>query len=428
MSLPRVAVVSDLREERWHSMDRVAELLLFGLRVPRPCSVDATELCPPMTHRLTRLLMVGATATANTADRILNRLWDYPRWLRTRAGEFDLFHIVDHSYAHLAATLPAGRAIVTCHDLDAFRGVLPGARRTAIVDRTLGRRLLRGMRAARRVLCVTAATRDELVSSAIVSADRVVVVPNAVHPACSARPDGGADREADSLLGPVGDRIEVLHVGSTIPRKRIDVLLNVVARLRRIDPRIRLIRVGGLTVAQRRLVTQLDLNAHLLDVPFVTPDVLAAIYRRAALLLQTSDREGFGLPVAEALSCGTPVVASDVAALREVGGPAATYCPVADVPRWAGAAAALLDERANDPDRWQARRAAGIAWARRFSWQTHARATVEIYRDVLAGVAESGLPGRKNVTDERAADPASGEVLPAGARRNGNRPADALRW
>jgi hypothetical protein len=47
--------------------------------------------------------------------------------------------------------------------------------------------------------------------------------------------------------------------------------------------------------------------------------VLAAIYRRVALLLQTSDRDGFGLPVAEAMTCGTPVVASDLPALMAQG-------------------------------------------------------------------------------------------------------------
>ena len=91
-----------------------------------------------MVRRLTRLPLVGVTATAETADRILNRVWDYPRWLRSRAGDFDLFHIIDHSYAHLALRLPAGRSIVTCHDLDAFRGVLPGSRRR--VDRRTGAR------------------------------------------------------------------------------------------------------------------------------------------------------------------------------------------------------------------------------------------------------------------------------------------------
>ena len=136
------------------------------------------------------------TATAETADRILNRVWDYPRWLRPAVGDFDLFHIIDHSYAHLAQQLPAGRSLVTCHDLDAFRGVLPGSAMGSIVERALGRRLLAGMRAARKILCVSAATRNELVSAAAIPAERIVVVPNGVHPSYS--PRAGARRGSRS--------------------------------------------------------------------------------------------------------------------------------------------------------------------------------------------------------------------------------------
>ena len=57
--------------------------------------------------------------------------------------------------------------------------------------------------------------------------------------------------------------------------------------------------------------------------PFVDRATLAAVYRRAALALLPSEREGFGLPLVEALACGTPVVASDIPVLREVGGDAA---------------------------------------------------------------------------------------------------------
>jgi glycosyltransferase involved in cell wall biosynthesis len=367
-------------------MDLVAEMLLLNLRAPEDRLVDAAELRPRMTRRFTRLPFVGATATADTADRILNRVWDYPRWLESRAGDFDLFHIIDHSYAHLATRLPAGRSLVTCHDLDAFRGVLPGSSGSTFVKRALGRRLLEGMRAARKILCVSAATRNDLVSAAAVPPDRVVVVPNGVHPACNPRPDPAADRRAASLLGPLnGHRVELLHVGSTIPRKRLDVLLNVVAALRRTNPGVRLIQVGGpLTAGQRRQAGRLGLDDCTVVVPFVHQSVLAAIYRRAALLLQTSDREGFGLPVAEAMACGTPVVASDLPALREVGGPATTYCPVGQVEQWTAAARVLLEERADAPDRWCARQAEGIAWARRFDWHAHARATLDIYRELLS--------------------------------------------
>ena len=81
---------------------------------------------------------------------------------------------------------------------------------------------------------------------------------------------------------------------------------------------------------------------HIVTLPFLDRRVLAAVYRRAALVLQPSEREGFGLPVAEAMACGTPVVASTVPALREAGGDGAIYCRVGDLRRLDGAVGALL--------------------------------------------------------------------------------------
>jgi glycosyltransferase involved in cell wall biosynthesis len=385
MNLPRVAVVSDLREERWHSMDLVAEMLLLNLRAPDLRVVDPTELRPTMVRRFTRLPLGRSGSLAETADRIVNRVWDYPRWLESRRDEFDIFHVIDHSYAHLVRVLPANRTVVTCHDLDAFQGVLPGSRGGTLVSRTLARRVLDGLQAAARVVCDTTAVRDDLISRDVVEASRVTVIPIGVHPACTQRPDPRADHQAEDLLGPVDPHtVELLHVGSTIARKRIDVLLESVAILRRLWPRLRLIRVGDtFTSAQERQVRQLDLSAAVMVLPFVDRRVLASLYRRATLLLQPSEREGFGLPVAEAMASGTPVVASRIAALVEVGGQAATYCPVGDVRAWVTAISELLDERVASSSDWRERCAAGLAQARRFSWREHARRMTELYQDLL---------------------------------------------
>ena len=385
MKLPRVAIVSDLREERWHSMDLIAEMLLLNLRTPDSRVVDAIQVRPAMVRRVSRLPIVRRSRTAERVDRIVNRLWDYPRWLAPQGGDFDLFHIIDHSYAHLATSLPRGRTLITCHDLDAFQGVLPASGGGSVVGRALGKRLIEGLIAARKIVCVSAATCAELLSYGIATADRVTVVPNGVHPTCSVRSDTGADREAAKLLGPADVAYpELLHVGSTIPRKRIDVLLQVFAALRSDYPGLRLIRVGDtFTYSQQRLISKLNLGGSVTVLPFVDRRVLAAIYRRAALLLQPSDREGFGLPVAEAMACGTPVIASDIPALREVGGDAATYCPVGDVARWAFDVSALLEERTRDTDRWRTRRAAGVARAQRFNWREHARRMTEVYLELL---------------------------------------------
>ena len=365
-------------------MDLIAEMLLLNLRTPEARLVETVQLRPAMVRRLTRLPLVGRWRIVGTADRVVNRFWDYPRWLRPQGEDFDLFHVIDHSYAHLVKSLPAGRAIVSCHDLDAFQGALPGSRGGSLAGRIVGRRLLEGLAAARRVICGSEATRDELLAHGLVSPLSVTVVRYGVHPTCTHRPEAGADREAEAVLGPVdANRPELLHVGSTIDRKRIDVLLRVFAAARRDSPSLRLIRVGDtFTPDQRHLVSRLQLDDHVTVLPFLERHVLAAVYRRAALLLQPSDREGFGLPVAEAMACGTTVVASDLAALREAGGPAATFCPVGDVPRWTEAVSSLLSERATDPDRWQARRTAGIVQAQQFDWREHARRMTTIYREL----------------------------------------------
>ena len=386
-TLPRVALISDLREEQWHSMDLVSELLLLGLRDPGLRAVEATELCPRVVRRATRLPWAGRVRRVATADRLVNRFWDYPRWLRSRTADFDLFHIVDHSYAHLAANLPPHRTLVMCHDLDAVEAALPGAGWRSPLARAMAARLLAGMRLAGRIVCGSRATRDALIEAGVVPASRIVVVPYGVHPSCSPRADASADAEADALLGAVDPEVpEILHVGSVVTRKRIDVLLDVFAAVRARHSRARLVRVGGaLTGSQSRQAARLGLADHIVTMPFIDRRVLAAVYRRAALVLQPSDREGFGLPVAEAMACGTPVVASLLPSLCEAGGYAAVYCGVGNRHVWADTVNGLLDERERRPEMWARRQADSLHAARRFDALTHARGILEVYRGMLPG-------------------------------------------
>lgn len=388
MKLPRIAVVSDLAEERWHSMDLVAEILMLGLRTPNLRVVDAEQVRPAMVRRLTLIPAVGRTETALTMDRIINRMWDYGRWLQPRMADFDLFHIVDHSYAHLVTSLPPGRSLVMCHDVDAFAGVLPGTKAESTIGRVLATRLLEGLLAARKIVCGSLATRNALVASGIVPESQIAVVPYGVHPSCQPTPNRRADAEVTRLLGPIdASQPELLHVGSTIPRKRIDVLLEVCARLRDRHRGVKLIRIGGsFTRSQQRQVSRLGLEPHLCVLPFLHRHVLASIYRRAAVVLQPSEREGFGLPVAEAKACGAAVVASDLPPLREVGGEGTAYCPVGDIAAWTETVSQLLDERASNPEAWSVRCAAGIVDARRFDALEHARLMIEVYRELLPGL------------------------------------------
>jgi glycosyltransferase involved in cell wall biosynthesis len=382
----RVALVADYLEECWPSMDLVACMLMGELSARHRGRVVASLLRPRFVRRFSRPGVGGERKYLLNADRLLNRFIDYPRFVRSRRNDFDVFHIVDHSYSHLAAAVGTERCVVTCHDVDAFRyivGSYRGAR--SIAYAAMAKRILRGLRAAAAIACDSAATRDEVLRYHIAPAERLSVNPNGVADIFTTRPDPCADAEVRRILGPPPrDQVEIVHVGSTIPRKRIDVLLRVATTLQRIMPSVRVVRVGGaFTPSQRKLVDDMELSANAVSVlPFVSAEVLAAVYRRAVITLLPSESEGFGLPVLESLACGTPVVLSDITVLREVGGPAATFCPVADVERWTEAILGLIEERQSKPQTWTERSVVGSKWASRFTWRDHADRAIQLYETV----------------------------------------------
>jgi glycosyltransferase involved in cell wall biosynthesis len=215
-----------------------------------------------------------------------------------------------------------------------------------------------------------------LVAAGVVPEDRLVHAPLGV--AAEFVPD--PVRAAELPVPPGGPFL--LHVGSNIPRKRIDVLLDVFAAVRAAVPGLRLVQVGGpWPAADAARIDRLRVGARVTQVRGLTRDQLAELYRRAAVVLVPSEAEGFGLPVIEALACGSAVVASDLPVLREVGGPATVFRPVGDVAGWADAVRRIL---AGDPV--APPRSDRLAWAATYSWGLHARVIGEVYVRLAAGL------------------------------------------
>jgi glycosyltransferase involved in cell wall biosynthesis len=137
-------------------------------------------------------------------------------------------------------------------------------------------------------------------------------------------------------------------------------------------------------VEQQQLASKLALDPHITHLQNVPVNLLAAIYRRAAIVLLPSDSEGFGLPLAEAMACGTPVAISHIPALLEVAGDAASSYPVGDITRWSSGLLSLLEERAKNGKNWYQRSALCRRQASLFSWSTNAREIASLYQTVLA--------------------------------------------
>ena len=96
----KLALLCDPVEEGWPSMDLVAEMLTAHINVRYGSRISV--------ERFSALRGEKSDNGSHNLDRLVNRFYHYPRFLRGIAKEFDVFHILNHSYAHLALSLPPG--------------------------------------------------------------------------------------------------------------------------------------------------------------------------------------------------------------------------------------------------------------------------------------------------------------------------------
>ncbi|MBX3175862.1 MAG: glycosyltransferase family 4 protein [Candidatus Hydrogenedentes bacterium] len=231
------------------------------------------------------------------------------------------------------------------------------------------------------VVCVSEFTRRTLLDIAACSEDRTSVIPQAVEAHFQPLDPGddalGAFRRRHGLEG----KRVVLHVGTCLPYKNIGGLLEI---FRSLPEDVVLLKVGGtFAPEEQQLIARHGLEPRLAHRTQLSEPDLVLAYNAADLLLWPSRFEGFGLPVLEAMACGTPVVCSDGGALPEVAGEAARVHPVDDL---AGMAASCVAILAN-PEEAAALRAAGLARAKAYTWEAAARAYCNVYHAVAAGRA-----------------------------------------
>ena len=272
-------------------------------------------------------------------------LW-YP-FLLGRASDADVLHCPTYR-GPVRSRVPL---VVTVHDLAVLRHPETFNR----WSRLYGPRVVpRVLRTASRVIAVSRFTRRELIELLNVPEERIRVIPNAVEDAFT--PDGPAES---------GDY--VLAVGTLEPRKNLDRLVEAV---RRTATELRIVGArgwGGVEVGGNGVRWLGE----------VTDAELARLYRGAACVAYPSLYEGFGIPVLEAMACGTPVVTTRGTAMEEVADGAAVLVDSRDPTE----IAAGIERAVSDRSRLVAR---GLERARAFRWDAVAAATVEVYREAAA--------------------------------------------
>jgi glycosyltransferase involved in cell wall biosynthesis len=240
---------------------------------------------------------------------------------------------------------PAMPLVVTVHDL----AVLRHPEAFNLWTRRYSRACVpRVVRAASRVIAVSEFTKRELVELLGAPPEKVRVIPNGVA-------------EVFSPDGPAAEGDYVLAVGTLEPRKNLEGVQEA-ARLAGAALRVVGARGWGGVQAAGWLGR-------------VSDDELARLYRGATCVVYASLYEGFGLPIAEAMACGAPVVTSRGGATEETAGGRAVLVD----PHDPASIAAGISEAVARRDEL---RVVGLERARAFSWDAAARATAEVYRQV----------------------------------------------
>jgi glycosyltransferase involved in cell wall biosynthesis len=239
--------------------------------------------------------------------------------------------------------------------------------------------------AARRadaVITVSDAAKRDIVRLYGIEADRVHVVHEAAAPAFRMVHDTSRLRQVRERYS-LADRF-ILYVGTIEPRKNLPRLLEAFARRRVAGDLVhQLVCVGPygwLSEDVERQIDRLGVRDAVRFTGYVPFDDLPAIYNLAEMFVFPSVYEGFGLPVIEAMACGTPVVTGPVAALAEVAGAAAERVDPLDADTLGEAIVRLAADR----ERREALSKAGLERARVFSWQQAALETLKVYGHAVA--------------------------------------------
>jgi glycosyltransferase involved in cell wall biosynthesis len=361
-----VLLLRAMREQRIISAERFADMLQLALAQNDQLRVSSATI---------QGSSLAGHGGLRRLDGFFARMVRYP--LAVRRARADIYHILGHSYAHLARVLPTRRTIITCNDLIPLRAAqgVAGFRVPWRATQQF-RWITSHLRTVARVACISQSTRDDVRRLCGVPEERLTVIPLGVDARFRVLPS----EQAASVRHKVDRRHVVLHVSSGGPYKNVQGTLNVVAALRRRGCDASLVRAGQpLTQAEREQAHSLDIADAVIDRGLVSDDQLVELYNAADVLLFPSFYEGFGLPVLEAMACGLPVVTSDCPALLDLGGDAALNAPPSDVDALTTAVMSILQERSLAADLRQR----GIERAKLFSWRRTADAYASLYLQVF---------------------------------------------
>jgi len=378
--MPQILLLCDIPRSSPNSMDRYANNLSLSLqhRINQDWSVkkiipnDFTIICGPE----------GKLSKFAKLEEHINRFLLYPINVFFKAA--DLYHIIDHSYGHLAYPLHKRPLVVTCHDLIPLRAAIEGIPEFCVklFSAKKFRWAIMGMRLADIIIAVSQSTKQDILEFLDIPEHKIHVVHNGVDSKFKKIQDKNKITHFKHSIDIPLDAHVIMHVSNKDLYKNIKGVLRTLAVLvHDLDKKMHLLRVGSpLEEEHWELARFLEIDQYIHEVGYLTDTELVLAYNLAEVLLYPSWLEGFGFPPLEAMACGTPVVTSNRASLPEVVGEAGVLLPPDD---YIGMAREI--NRIVENTRWRdSLISKGLKRSSMFSWDKAAEETFNVYTKVLA--------------------------------------------
>jgi glycosyltransferase involved in cell wall biosynthesis len=259
-------------------------------------------------------------------------------------------------------------SVAIVYDLVAFRPGSRAQRRASLIERAT---ISPAVRRAARLVCISEATRKDLVERFPAAEGKSVVVPLAAGTQFRPTTDASVLEGVRGRYGLEGSF--VLSVGTIEPRKNLSRLVEAYAALpASLRDGRELVLVGPRGWETEELAAGASDGGRIRMLGYVPDEDLAALYASCDVFCYPALYEGFGLPVLEAMSCGAAVVTSKSASLPEVGGDAARYVDPTSVESIRDGLAELLSSETTRVEL----RERGLRRAREFSWESTARSVL----------------------------------------------------
>jgi glycosyltransferase involved in cell wall biosynthesis len=253
----------------------------------------------------------------------------FPRDLKTALKWADIVHICDQANSFYTKYMGSFPHVVTCHDLLAIRSALGEIPRieTRWSGRQLQRMILKGLNRAQHIVCVSEATRKDLLRVTGIHDHRVSRVYNSLNYPYSRMERWEAEFRVSKLRVDPGQSF-LLHVGGNQWYKNRLGVLRIFSLLRKlpVGRNLKLVMAGKpWTAEMRRFIAENEMRDVTFELTGIVDEDLRALYSTASMMLFPSLEEGFGWPIIEAQACGCPVLTSGRPPMDEVGGSAAIY-------------------------------------------------------------------------------------------------------